>query len=123
MFITLTLTQGMMVHFMFGSLTLCLGYCQLMMRMLITLSRWVQSLLLIGMGIMPMIFAIHPVVSSSFVVPLKLQVTDSIVMTDASYIVDVLVGTPLGTSDHCFSVVCFGLSNLYRSTMSEVLFF
>ena len=37
-------------------------------------------------------------------------------------ILDVLVGTPLGTSDHCF-VLCyvfFRLSNRYRSTMSEV---
>ena len=40
-----------------------------------------------------------------------------LLMTDAHDIVDVLVGTPLGTSDHC---ICFGLNNLYPSTISEV---
>ena len=41
-----------------------------------------------------------------------------LVMTDVPDIVDVVVGTPLGTSDHCFV-----LSSLCRSTMSEVLSF
>ena len=44
-------------------------------------------------------------------------------MTDVPDIVDVFVGTPLGTSDHALSAVFFGFSNLYRSTISEVLSF
>ena len=43
-----------------------------------------------------------------------------LVMTDVQ--VDV-VGTPLGTSDHCMSVVGIVLSSQCRSTMSEVLSF
>ena len=47
----------------------------------------------------------------------------NLVMTDVSDIVDVFIGTPLGTSDHCLSVVCFVLSSQCQSTMSEVLYF
>ena len=46
-----------------------------------------------------------------------------LVMTDVPDIVDVFVGTPLGTLITALSVVCFGLNNLYRNTISEVLFF
>ena len=54
---TFTVTQGTMVQFMIDSLALWLGYSQLIirqslsflvMRMLITLSGWSRSLLLIG---------------------------------------------------------------------------
>ena len=53
MFMPFTITQGMMVHFMIVSLTLWLGYSQLMkrslyllvMRILITQSGWSRSLL------------------------------------------------------------------------------
>ena len=72
--------------------------------MLITLSGWSWSLLLIGMEVMLLIFSICRVVSSWCAVPLTLLVTDSIliVMAGAPDIVDVLVGTQLGTSEHCF---------------------
>ena len=33
------------------------------------------------------------------------------------------VGTPLGTSDHCRVSCGFGLSNMYRSNISEVFVF
>ena len=51
-----------------------------------------------------------------------------LVMSDATDIVDVFVGTPLGTSDHrsllCItSDHCFGLSNLYLIIMSKALSF
>ena len=45
-----------------------------------------------------------------------------LVMTDVPKIVDVVVGTPLGTSYYCF-VSCVLRDCLCRSTMSEVLFF
>ena len=77
-------TQDTTVYFMTVSLTM-IGYSQLMikrslsvMRMLITLSGWSLSLLLVGMGVMLLIFAICPVVSSWFTVPLTLLVTDPI---------------------------------------------
>ena len=85
MFIPFTVTEDTTVHFMTVSLTLWLRYGQLMikqslsllvMRMLITLSGWNLSLLLIGMGVMILIFAIFWVVSSWFSVPLTLLVTD-----------------------------------------------
>ena len=41
-------------------------------------------------------------------------------ITDVPDIVDVVVGTPLATSDHCFVSSVFVLSGLCRSTMSEV---
>ena len=73
------------------------------MRMLITMSGRCLSLLLIGTDVMLLILAICLVVSSWFAVQLTLLVTDSILlMTDVPDIVDVFVGTPLGTSDHCF---------------------
>ena len=58
MFMPFTVTQGTMVLFMTVSLTLFLGCNQLMIRlsllvmpMLITLSGWSRSLLLIDMGV------------------------------------------------------------------------
>ena len=46
-----------------------------------------------------------------------------LVMTDVPDITDVVVGTPLGTSDHCFVSFVLRVSSLCRSTISEVLFF
>ena len=49
-----------------------------------------------------MLVAICPVVSSCFVVPQTLHGNRlDLVMTDVPDIVDVFVGTPLVTSDHC----------------------
>ena len=73
-----TITKGTMVHFMTVSMTLWLGCNQFMIRQsvfasdanthhhqysLITLSGWYQSLLLIDMGVMLLIFAVCQVVS------------------------------------------------------------
>ena len=112
MYVHFTVTQGMIVHIMTGSLNLWLGCNQLMIKqslsllvmpMLITLSGWSQSLLLIDVGVMRMIFEICQVVSSWCSVPLIfLGNRLDLVMTDVPDIVDVVVGTPLGTSDHCF---------------------
>ena len=64
MFLAFTVTQGTMVHFMTVSVTLWIGYSQLMimqslsflvMRMFITLSGWSRSLLLIYIGAMLLI--------------------------------------------------------------------
>ena len=49
-----------------------------LMRMIISLSGWSWSLLLISMGVMLLIFAICQVVSCWYAVPLTLLVTDSI---------------------------------------------
>ena len=82
-----TITQGTMVHFMTVSLTLCLGWNQLMIRkslpllvmpMLITLSGCSQFLLLIDMCVMLLIFTICADVSSWCSVQLTLLVIDSI---------------------------------------------
>ena len=64
--------------------------------MLITLSGWSQSLQLIDIDVMRLIFAICEVLSSRCSVPFDL------VMTDVPDIVDVIIGTPLCTLDHCF---------------------
>ena len=72
------------------------------MPMLITLSGWSQSRLLIDKGVMRLIFVICQVVSSWCAVLLTLLVRLDLVMTDVPDIVDVVVCTPLGTSDHCF---------------------
>ena len=113
MFMPFTLTQGMMVHFLTVSLILWLWYNQLLMirrslsflvmPMQITLRGWSRSLLLIGMGVMLLIFEIYLVLSSLCAVPLTLLVTDSILWWLISLtIVDVFVGTTLGISDHCY---------------------
>ena len=47
-------------------------------RKLITRSGWSRSLLMIGMGVMVLIFAICRVVSNWFAVPLTLLVKESI---------------------------------------------
>ena len=103
MFMPFTVTQGTMVHFMSPSLTLWLGCNQLMirqplsllvLRMLITMSGWSQSLQLIDMGVMLLISAICPTLSAGNRLDLA--------MIDDCDIVDVVVGTPPGTSDHCF---------------------
>ena len=74
------------------------------MPMLLTLSGWRRYLQLIDMGVMLFIFAISQVVSSWGAVLLDHIAGNrlDLVMTDVSNIVDVVVGTPLGTSDHCF---------------------
>ena len=74
------------------------------MRMLITLSGWSLSLLLIGTGVMLLIFAICRVVSMQLVrCPTHIAGNRlDLVMTEVPDIVDVFFGTPLGTSDHCF---------------------
>ena len=46
-----------------------------------------------------------------------------LVMTDVPDIAYVFVATPLRTFTAALSVVCLGLNNLYRSTISEVLSF
>ena len=46
-----------------------------------------------------------------------------IVMSDAPDIVNVFVGTPLGTSDHCFVSCVLRVEQSIPSTMSEVLSF
>ena len=89
MFMPFTATHGTMVHCMTVSLTLWLTCNQLVigqslsllvMPMLITLSGWSESLLLIDMGEMLLIFAICPVVSiwcavllTLLVIPLPLK--------------------------------------------------
>ena len=92
--------------------------------MFITLSGWSQSLLLIDMGVMRLIF--YNLSGCQQLVRCPTHIAGNRVdrmMTDVLDIVDVVVGTPLGTSDHCFSVVCFVLNNLCQSTISEVLYF
>ena len=87
MFMPFTVTQGTMVHFITVSLTLWLGCNQSMIRqslaslpmqMLLTLCGWSQSRLLIDIGVILLIFAICPVVSSWCAVPLTLLVINSI---------------------------------------------
>ena len=95
-----------MVHFKTVSLTLWLGatvYDKAVFdfvgdaNMLITLSGWSQSLLLIDISVMLLIFAICQAVTT--------HITGNrfdLVMANALGIVDVVVRTPLGTLDHCF---------------------
>ena len=76
------ITQGTMVHFIPVNLTLLPGCNQLMIKqlvmpLLITLSGWSRSLLLIGMDVMILAFKICLVVSSWYAVPLTFLVTDS----------------------------------------------
>ena len=105
-----------MVHFMTVSSTLWLGCIQLMIRqslsllvmaMLITLSGCSQSLLLIDMGVMLLIFGNlsgceQLVRGPSHIAGNILDFVTSILMTDVPDIVDVVDATPLYTSDHCF---------------------
>ena len=111
MFMPFTVTQGTIVHFMTVSLTLWLGCNQLMIRqslsslvmpMLITLSGYSQSVLLIDMGVM-FFFCNLPGCEQLVRGPTHIAGNRLyLVMTDVPDIVDVVVGTPLGTSDHCF---------------------
>ena len=113
MFIPFIVTQGIMVHFTIVSLNLWLGCNQLMIRqslsvlvmpMLITLSGWSQSILQIDKGVMLLIFVICQVMSMQFVrSPTHIAGKRlRLVMTDVPDIVDVVVGTPLATSDPYF---------------------
>ena len=84
-----------------NKLMIMLSLSLLVMPMLITLTGWSQSLLLIDMGVMLLIFAIFQVASSRCTTHIASNRFD-LVMTDVPDIVDLVVGTPLGTSDHCF---------------------
>ena len=116
MFMPSIVTQGTMVHFMIVSSTLLLGYSQLMikqslsvMRMLITRSGWSRSLQLIGTGVMLLIFTMSRceelVCCPTHIAGNRLD----LVMTDGPDTVDVFVGTPFGTSDHCFVSCVFNV--------------
>ena len=111
MFMPSTITQGKMVHFMTDLFTLWLGLNQLMIRqplsllvipMLLTLFSCSQSLLTDRHGRDALLFVICLVMSSWCAVPIILLVIDNLVMKEVSDIVNVVVGTPFGTSDHCF---------------------
>ena len=70
--------------------------------MLITLSGWSLSLLLIDTGVMLLIFVMS---GCDQLVRCATHITGNrldLVMTDAPTIVDLFVGTPLGTCDYCF---------------------
>ena len=106
-------TQDTTVHFMTVSLTLWLVYGQLtikqslsllVMQMLIALSGWSLPLLLNGTDLMLLIFEMCQVLSMQLVrCPTHIAGNRlDFVMTDVPDIVDVFVGTPLGTSDRCF---------------------
>ena len=90
--------------------------------MLIALNGWSRSLLLIGLAMMLLIFEICRVVSGWFAVTITLLHGNSLdlVMTDVPDIVDVFVDTHWEILITPLPAVCFGLSNLYRSTISEV---
>ena len=121
MFMPFTVTQDTIVHFLTVSLTLCLGYSQLMikqslyllvMRILINPSGWSLYLLLIGTGVITDICNLS---SCEQLVRCPTHIAGNrvdIVMTDVPDIVDVFVDTPLGTSDHCF-VSCVLLVEQY----------
>ena len=86
---------------LFTFLSLSVHLSLLVMRMLITLSGWSQSLLLIGTGVMFLIFIMS---GCEQLVRCPTHIAGNrldLVMTDAPDIVDVFVLTPLGTSDHC----------------------
>ena len=70
--------------------------------MLITLSVWSQSLLPYDIDMMLVIFEICQVVSSWCAVLSHSLNRLDLVMTDVPGIVDVVIGTPIGTSDHSF---------------------
>ena len=112
MFMPFTVTHGTLIQFMTVSLTLWLGCNQLMirqsrsllvMRMLITLSGWSQVSATDRHGSDVLDFY-NPkgceqlVRGPTHIAGNRLD----LVMTDVHDIVDVVVGTPLGTSDHCF---------------------
>ena len=75
----------------------------LAMPMLITLSGRSPTLLLIDMGVMLMIFC--NLSGCELLVRCYTHIAGNrldVVMTDVPDIADGVVGTPLGTSDHCF---------------------
>ena len=75
----------------------------LVMPMLVTLSGFSWSLLLISRGMILLIFAIYRGCDQLFHCPTHTAADRlDIVIKDAHEIVDVCVGTPLGTSDNCF---------------------
>ena len=102
-----TVTHGTMVHFMAVSLTI--ARVQLMIRQSLSvipilISEWLKS-----------------------VSPTDLHGRDALdfcnLKTDVPDIVDEVLATPLGTSDHCFVSCVLRVEQSVRSTMSEVLFF
>ena len=71
--------------------------------MLITLSGWSQSPLLIGKGVMLLIFAYLSGCEQLVRYPTHIAGNRlDLVMMDVLDVVDVFVDTPLGTPDHCF---------------------
>ena len=111
MFIPFPVTQGTIVHSMTVSLTLWLecsqliikrSLCLLVMPVMVTLSGWNRSLLLISMDVMLVIFAMS---GCDQLVRCPTHIAGNrldLVISDAHNMVDVFVGTPLGTSGHCF---------------------
>ena len=72
----------------------------LMMEMLITLNSWSQSLLLIDMGVM-LLLCNMSVCKELLRCPTHIACNRlDLVMTNVSDILDVVVDTPLGNSDH-----------------------
>ena len=72
--------------------------------MLITLSSLSRSVLLIGMGVMLLIFCNLSGCEQLVRCPIHIAGNRlDLVMKDALNIVDVFVGTPLGTSDDCLA--------------------
>ena len=101
-----------------------LVFSLLVMRMLITLNGFTVSLILIWYGYDAFEFSNLSGCEQLVRCPTHIGGNRlDLVMTDVPGIVDVFVGTPLVTFDHCFVSCVFGLSNLYRSTISEVLSF
>ena len=83
--------------------------------MLITLSGWSQSLLLIDMGPDALDFSNPSGCEQLLRCPTHIAGNRlDLLMTDVPDIVDVVICTPLGTSDHRLSVVCFVLSRRCR---------
>ena len=87
-FMLFTVTHYTIVHFTTASMTLWLGCNQLMIRQ--SLSLLVMSMLITLSG------------WSEFPSFLRSQSPRNLLTTDVPGIVDVVVGTPLCTSDHCF---------------------
>ena len=101
-----------MVHIITVSLTLWLGCNQLIMRqslslsvipMLISLRGWSPFLLLIDMGVMLLVFWHMSDCEQLVRCPTHIAGNRlDLVIADVPDIVDVIVFTPLGTSDYCF---------------------
>ena len=155
MFMLYTVIQDTTVHFITVSLTLWLGYSQLMIKqslsllvmwMLITLSGWSRSLLLICKGDHFWLLDFCNLLGYEQFIRCPTYIAGNrldLAMTDVPDPVDVEYpvvlhcswmkwstplgtprgvpsGTPLGLLITALSVVCFGLGNLYLVPISEV---